>query len=145
MECRWGGCKETLDEKKEFIEHVNKHAQEGENKKCHWQSCTKLEGKKVSRCTLLAHIRIHTREKPFRCKLCSKEYSRSDALNKHMKSHEQIAADENIYIKKFSYLSLLEQEAEIRLKDKQQEYKRLMVENDLLLNYLCKDIQRKRK
>ncbi|OAG31915.1 hypothetical protein NEDG_00390 [Nematocida displodere] len=145
MECRWNSCKEQFNDQKDFSAHVNKHIRDSDAKACQWRECTRMNEKKISRCTLLMHIRMHTREKPFKCKLCPKEYSRSDALSKHTKTHEQLAADENIYIKKLSYLSTLQIEHDLLLKEAQQMYKRLMVENDILIKYICSNIRRPKR
>ncbi|KAI5185004.1 hypothetical protein NEHOM01_0555 [Nematocida homosporus] len=142
MECKWNSCGETFCDQKEFAMHVNSHVQDSNTKTCQWKDCTRMVEKKISRCTLLTHIRIHTREKPFKCNLCNKEYSRSDALSKHTKTHEQLAATESVYIKKMSYLLQLQQEREVELQDMQQQYKRLIVENDILLRYICDSLCR---
>ncbi|KAI5170823.1 hypothetical protein NEFER03_0282 [Nematocida sp. LUAm3] len=145
MECKWSSCRETFGDQKEFSGHVNKHVQDSDAKTCHWEECSKTTGKKIGKGALLAHMRMHTREKPFKCNLCTKEYSRSDALNKHIKAHDQIAADEDIHMKKLFYLTTVHQENEILLKDMQQQYRRLIVENEILLKRICSSIRRTRR
>ncbi|KAI5160530.1 hypothetical protein NEAUS03_1178 [Nematocida ausubeli] len=137
MECGWGNCSEVFQDQKDYAAHVNKHIRETDVRTCEWKGCTKLFEKKISKCTLLTHIRTHTREKPFKCALCTKEYSRSDALSKHMKSHEQMAADENIFMKKIFYLNQIHQEIELRIISIREEYNTLIVENDVLLKHIC--------
>lgn len=144
MECKWSSCSETFKDQKDFAAHVNKHVHETEAKACAWRGCTKMANKKISKCTLLAHIRMHTREKPFKCKLCIKEYSRSDALNKHLKTHDQLAADENIHLKKIAYLYNLRQELRRDLEEQKQAYKRLSVENEVLLDHVYSNYCRAR-
>jgi uncharacterized Zn-finger protein len=36
---------------------------------------------------LTRHYRKHTGSKPFKCHLCSRQFSRSDHLSLHMKRH----------------------------------------------------------
>lgn len=142
MECRWGACRERFADSSGFIAHVNRHAQEAGAKTCEWQSCTRALDKKLSRCTLLTHVRMHTKEKPFKCRQCNKEYSRSDALGKHAKTHEQMAADESIHAKKLAYLHVLGEEQKIKLGETRQKYKKLMVENEMLLQYICENMRK---
>jgi uncharacterized Zn-finger protein len=33
------------------------------------------------------HIRIHTGDKPFQCKICARAFSRSDHLTTHIRTH----------------------------------------------------------
>ncbi|KFZ64860.1 Transcription factor Sp7, partial [Antrostomus carolinensis] len=45
-------------------------------------------GKRFTRSDELErHVRTHTREKKFTCLLCSKRFTRSDHLSKHQKTH----------------------------------------------------------
>ncbi|XP_028942494.1 transcription factor Sp7-like, partial [Antrostomus carolinensis] len=48
-------------------------------------------GKRFTRSDELErHVRTHTREKKFTCLLCSKRFTRSDHLSKHQKTHVEI-------------------------------------------------------
>ncbi|NXP76379.1 SP7 factor, partial [Ramphastos sulfuratus] len=50
-------------------------------------------GKRFTRSDELErHVRTHTREKKFTCLLCSKRFTRSDHLSKHQKTHAENAA-----------------------------------------------------
>ncbi|NXT31434.1 SP7 factor, partial [Pelecanoides urinatrix] len=47
-------------------------------------------GKRFTRSDELErHVRTHTREKKFTCLLCSKRFTRSDHLSKHQKTHAE--------------------------------------------------------
>lgn len=138
MQCMWEGCSASLGSQKEFTSHVNKHARESDDRACQWAGCARKGERKQSKSTLLTHIRIHTRERPFKCKICDKEYSRADALSKHTRSHEQTAADESVYAGKVSYLLLLKAECDLMISAARESYRRLVLENDILMGALLK-------
>jgi uncharacterized Zn-finger protein len=133
----WGGCRERFSQQKDFSSHVSRHARDSGDKSCQWAECPRRGEKKSNKCTLLTHIRIHTREKPFRCKTCDKEYSRADALSKHTRSHEQMATDESVCSGKMSHLLVLRSEYELLIGSARKAEKKLILENDILLRRIA--------
>ncbi|KAK0618254.1 hypothetical protein B0T17DRAFT_496016 [Bombardia bombarda] len=92
--CAWEGCKAgDLRNMDRLVEHIHNDHIEGRQKKytCEWNGCTRKSLAHASGYALKAHMRSHTREKPFYCYLpeCDRAFTRSDALAKHMRTvHE---------------------------------------------------------
>ncbi|TQV97130.1 C2H2 finger domain-containing protein (Gli3) [Cordyceps javanica] len=92
--CDWDGCdagdQGNMDR---LVEHIHNSHIENRQKKytCEWKSCPRKGMTHASGYALKAHMRSHTREKPFYCYLpeCDRSFTRSDALAKHMRTvHE---------------------------------------------------------
>ncbi|KAI1107599.1 hypothetical protein F4804DRAFT_296506 [Jackrogersella minutella] len=92
--CAWDGCRaRDLGNMDKLVEHIHNDHIESRQKKytCEWIGCPRKSLPHASGYALKAHMRSHTREKPFYCYLpeCDRAFTRSDALAKHMRTvHE---------------------------------------------------------
>ncbi|KAI1202389.1 hypothetical protein F5X97DRAFT_287552 [Nemania serpens] len=92
--CAWDGCRAgDLGNMDRLVEHIHNDHIESRQKKytCEWIGCSRKSLSHASGYALKAHMRSHTREKPFYCYLpeCDRAFTRSDALAKHMRTvHE---------------------------------------------------------
>ncbi|KAF2745450.1 hypothetical protein M011DRAFT_427105 [Sporormia fimetaria CBS 119925] len=92
--CKWEGCSAgDLDNMDRLVEHLHDDHIGVRQKKysCEWSDCARKGIPHASGYALRAHMRSHTREKPFYCTLpeCDRSFTRSDALAKHMRTvHE---------------------------------------------------------
>ncbi|TID21490.1 Zinc finger C2H2-type protein [Venturia nashicola] len=92
--CKWEGCEAgDLRNMDLLVLHLHDEHIHARQKKysCEWADCSRKGISHASGYALRAHMRSHTREKPFYCTLpeCDRSFTRSDALAKHMRTvHE---------------------------------------------------------
>jgi hypothetical protein len=92
--CMWTGCPEPEQGNMDnLVNHLHDFHIGLRQKKysCEWEGCGRKGMPHASGYALRAHMRSHTKEKPFFCALpeCDRSFTRSDALAKHMRTvHE---------------------------------------------------------
>ncbi|KAG8199620.1 hypothetical protein JTE90_009455 [Oedothorax gibbosus] len=62
-------------------------AQEGSIHRLKLHSCSYCSYSTYYKGNWRKHLRTHTQEKPFKCEMCGRDFSRKDHLQRHMVSH----------------------------------------------------------
>ena len=80
--CAVPGCGSTFTRGFSLKAHLRSHA-EFKFYKCHWPGCGK---EFVRQHDCKRHEELHSNFRPFECEGCTKQFSKMDALNRHLKS-----------------------------------------------------------
>ncbi|XP_052633531.1 zinc finger protein GLIS3 [Harpia harpyja] len=90
--CCWVDCGALYDQQEELVRHIEKihiDQRKGEDFTCFWAGCPRRHKPFNARYKLLIHMRVHSGEKPNKCRFegCKKAFSRLENLKIHLRSH----------------------------------------------------------
>eukprot|EP00866_Antonospora_locustae_P000787 jgi/Antlo1/787/1437 len=112
--CLWKDCAFECGDSEELKKHLETHV--SADLKCCWLGCSRFGEVQPNKYALIAHLRKHSGDRPFKCQKCSKSYTRSDALNKHLKSHKIAEKNLDDLVARIHYLDLELRRSNIKLR-----------------------------
>ncbi|XP_076825798.1 uncharacterized protein LOC143471264 isoform X2 [Clavelina lepadiformis] len=83
-------CGLIFEDMKAFVHHItcdHVGGPERSDHTCYWRNCKRHLKAFKAKYKLVNHIRVHTREKPFACPVCSKGFGRTENLKIHIRTH----------------------------------------------------------
>ncbi|TRY75430.1 hypothetical protein TCAL_00706 [Tigriopus californicus] len=91
--CLWLSCHEEFGCQKALVDHVNDTHMETkkgcDELPCHWKDCPRRMKPFNAKYKLLTHMRVHTKEKPYKCEHdgCERAFARLENRKIHFRSH----------------------------------------------------------
>ncbi|XP_040567294.1 uncharacterized protein [Lepeophtheirus salmonis] len=91
--CYWIDCGEEFENQERLVDHVNgihMETKKGcEELPCLWKDCPRQLKPFNAKYKLLTHMRVHTREKPYKCNFenCDRAFARLENKKIHFRSH----------------------------------------------------------
>ncbi|EPR78502.1 Zinc finger protein [Spraguea lophii 42_110] len=129
MKCLWQDCSYENENIDEFCDHIIKHTDVFESTwYCKWKDCPKYGLAQINKYALHAHLKRHIGDRPFKCEICSKSYSRSEALKNHVVRHKLIRKENDELLAKVSTLTLILDRYKIKVKE-EKELRKNMINN----------------
>jgi len=82
-------CNKKFSNAEELTEHlIHDHVGSGKSEyTCLWENCSRNHRNFNQRQKIIRHLHVHTRYKPFICKICNHSFAVESMLEQHMRTH----------------------------------------------------------